>query len=81
MHEQNIICSKRRLDGTTHEQIIICRQLFAGHVVDSWPIEGKEKTHRMIMIIIIINQTLVAIIVNFFCSMSYCRFLLFSCKS
>ena len=51
-HEQNIICSKTRLDGTTHEQIIICRQLFAGHVVDSWPIEGKKKTHRMIILFI-----------------------------
>ena len=47
MHEQNIICSKTRLDGTTHEQTIICRQLFAGHVVDSRPIERKEKLHRM----------------------------------
>ena len=37
MHEQNIICSKTRLDGTTHEQTIICRQLFAGHVVGSRP--------------------------------------------
>ena len=42
-------CSKTRLDGTTHEQTIICRQLFAGHVVDSRPIERKEKTHRMII--------------------------------
>ena len=41
-HEQNIICSKTRLDGTTHEQTIICRQLFAGHVVESRPIERKE---------------------------------------
>ena len=47
MHEQNIICSKTCLDGTTHEQTIICRQLFAGHVVDSRPIERKEKLHRM----------------------------------
>ena len=46
-HEQNIIYSKTRLDGTTHEQAIICRQLFAGHVVDSRPIEKKEKMHRM----------------------------------
>ena len=45
------ICSKTRLDGTMHEQTIICRQLFAGHVVDSHPIEGKEKTHRMITLI------------------------------
>ena len=47
-HEQNIICSKTRLDGTTHEQTIICRQLFAGHVVASRPTEGKTKMHRMI---------------------------------
>ena len=49
-HEQNIIYSKTRLDGTTHEQTIICRQLFAGHVVDSRPIEREEKTHRMIIV-------------------------------
>ena len=47
-HGQNIICSKTRLDGTTHEQTIICRQLFAGHVVDSRPIKRDEKTHRKI---------------------------------
>ena len=41
-HEQNIICSKTRLDGTTHEQTIIRRQLFAGHVVDSRPKERKK---------------------------------------
>ena len=39
--EQNIICSKTHLDGTTQEQTIICRQLFAGHVVDS--ANGKEE--------------------------------------
>ena len=51
MHEQIItcICSKTRLDGTAHEQTIICRQLFAGHVVDSRPIERREKMHRMII--------------------------------
>ena len=48
-HEQNIICSKTRLDVTTHEQTIICRQLFAGHVVGSRPMERKEKINRMIM--------------------------------
>ena len=36
-HEQNIICGKTCLDGATREQIIICRKLFAGHVVGSWP--------------------------------------------
>ena len=49
MHEQNIICSKTRLDGTMHEQTIICRQLFAGHVVGSRPMERKKKMHRMII--------------------------------
>ena len=48
-HEQNIICSKTRLDGTTHEQTIICRQLFAGHVVGSGPMEKKTRMHRMII--------------------------------
>ena len=38
-HEQNIICTKTRLDVTTHEQTIICRQLFAGHVVGSQPMK------------------------------------------
>ena len=41
--EQNIICSKTRLDITTHEQTIICRQLFAGHAVGSSPMESKKK--------------------------------------
>ena len=51
-HEQNIICSKTRLDGTTHEQTIICRQLFAGHVVGCRPMEGKKKLHRMMNAIV-----------------------------
>ena len=38
---------------TTHEQTIICRQLFAGHVVGSRPMKRKEKMHRMINAIII----------------------------
>jgi len=48
-HEQTIICNKTRLDGTTQEQTIICRQLFAGHVVGCQPMEGKKKLHRMII--------------------------------
>ena len=27
----------------THEQTIICRQLFEGHMVGSWPMERKKK--------------------------------------
>ena len=51
-HEQNIICTKTCLDGTMHEQTIICRQLFAGRVVGCRPMEGKEKLHRMITAVI-----------------------------
>ena len=32
-HEQNIISSQTQLDDIAHEQTIICRQLFTGHVV------------------------------------------------
>ena len=53
-HVQNIICRKSQLDGIAHEQTIICRQLFAGHVVGFWPMKRKENLLRMI--IIIINQ-------------------------
>ena len=38
-HVQNIICSQTQLDSIVHEQTIICRQLFAGHVVGSWPVK------------------------------------------
>jgi len=48
-HEQTIICSKTRLDFTTLEQTIICRQLFAGHVVGCQSMEGKKKLHRMVI--------------------------------
>ena len=48
-HEQNIICTKTRLDVTTHEQTIICRQLFAGQVVGSRPTERNKKMHGMII--------------------------------
>ena len=51
MHEQNIICIQTQLDDIVNEQTIICRQLFTGHVVGSWPIKRKKYLHRMIMII------------------------------
>ena len=38
-HAQNIICSPTQLDGIAHEKAIICRQLFAGHVVGSRPMK------------------------------------------
>ena len=37
-HEQNISCSQTHLDDIAQEQTIICRQLFADHVVGSQPI-------------------------------------------
>ena len=41
-HVQNIICSQTQLDGIAHEQTIICRQLFTGHVVGS-PVASEKK--------------------------------------
>ena len=32
------------LDGITHDQTIICRQLFAGHLVGSQPMKMGEKS-------------------------------------
>ena len=34
-----------------HEQTIICRQLFAGHVVGSRPMEREEKMPQMVITI------------------------------
>ena len=42
-HEQNVIHSKTHFDSIVHEQTIICRQLFEGHVVGSWCMKKKEK--------------------------------------
>ena len=41
-HVQNIICSQTQLVVIAHEQTIICRQLFAGHVVGFWPMKRKK---------------------------------------
>ena len=46
MHEHNIICSQTQLDDTEHEQTIICRHLFAGHVVSSRPMKRKTNLHH-----------------------------------
>ena len=42
-YEQNIICSQTQLGDIAHEQTIIWRQLFAGHVVDIRLIRKEEK--------------------------------------
>ena len=52
-HEQNIIGSQTQLDEIAHEQSIICRQLFAGHVVCSWPMKRKKNMNQMIIYVIV----------------------------
>ena len=42
IHEQNITCSQIQLDDIAHEQTIIRRQFFAGHMVDFQPIKRKK---------------------------------------
>ena len=49
---QNIICSQTQLDGIAHEHTIICTQLFAGHVVGSWPMKRKKNLLRMMIVFI-----------------------------
>ena len=40
-----------QLNNIAHEQTIICRQLFAGHVVGFRPMKRTKKLHRMIIIV------------------------------
>ena len=47
-HEQNSICSQKQLNHIAHGHTIICRQLFAGHVVGSRPMKRKKHLHRVI---------------------------------
>ena len=39
-----LFAAKTDLDGITHEQTIICRHLFAGHMVGSQPVKMGEKS-------------------------------------
>ena len=49
-HEQNIICSKTKLEDIMHGQTIICRQFFAGHMHGGFrPVKRKNNQHRMII--------------------------------
>ena len=52
-HEQNSIwshkLSHKQLNDIAHEHTIICRQLFAGHVVSSRPMKRTKHLHRMII--------------------------------
>ena len=49
MHEQNSICRQKQLNDIVHEHTIICRQLFAGHVVGSRPMKRKKHLHRCLL--------------------------------
>lgn len=42
-YEQKIICSETQLDDIALEQTIICRQVYAGHVVGSRVMKKKEE--------------------------------------
>ena len=53
-----LFAAKTNLDGITHEQTTIGRQLFAGHVAGSQPMKMGGKNHRMIIIIIVTVVTL-----------------------
>ena len=53
-HEQNVICSQTlnpQLDDIVNERTIICRQLFAGHVVGSRPMKRKKNLYQIIIFI------------------------------
>ena len=52
-NEQNSICSQKQLNDIAHEHTIICRQLFAGHVVGSRPMKRKKHLHGMIIIFVL----------------------------
>ena len=58
-HEQKInICSQTRLDDIfiAHEQTIICRQLFAGHVVGSRPMKRRKNLPQMIICFTVMSK-------------------------
>ena len=48
LNEMNIICCQTKLDDIAHEQAIICRQFFAGHVMSSLPMKMKKNLQQMI---------------------------------
>ena len=63
-HDQKSICSQKHLNDIVHEQTIICRQLFAGHVVGSRPMKRKKHLHRMIMHFIIIIIIIIMVFIE-----------------
>ena len=73
-HKQNIICSQTLLEGIAHEQTIICKPLFAGHVVVCRPMKRKKNLLRMIMWIIWCDDLLSYIVSNSSPRISYIWF-------
>ena len=63
-HVHNIICSQTQLDGIAHEQTIICRQLFGGHVVGSRPRKRKKNLIRMIIHLVYPPKLCISIVFN-----------------
>ena len=47
-----LFVAKSHSDGNAHEQTIIFRQLFVGHVIGSRPMKIERKIYRMIKLII-----------------------------
>ena len=45
MYEQNVICSQTQLENIKHEQTIICKQLFVGHIMGSRPEKRKKNLY------------------------------------
>ena len=48
-HGWKIICRQTKLDDIAHEKTIICRKLFAGHIVGSRPMKRKKDLQRMMI--------------------------------
>ena len=52
-NEKNIVCSQTKLNDIAHEETIICRQLFAVHVVGSRSMKRKKNLQQMIIPVIV----------------------------
>ena len=49
LNELNTICCQTKLDDIAHERAIICRQLYAGHMImSSQPMKRKKNLQRMV---------------------------------
>ena len=51
--EKNIVCSQTKLNDIAHEETIICRQLFAVHVVGSRSMKRKKNLQQIIIPVIV----------------------------